>query len=241
MAGLKRRDFLSACLATGAALPTLGLASVQKVGSKGIAEGGPLEPPKDGSPILVAVPVSVGTTWIDFVGPEAAFSTWHYDTVEKKHKPRFKTVIVAEKPDPVDGLVPDFTFENVPACQIALVPAQQGSAALLDWLRRVSKSADITMSVCIGARHLAKAGLLDGLKATTHHESLAQFEKEYPSVMWVRGARFVEGPKISTGGGLTAGIDLALRVTERYFGRDWAKQVADHIEYQSTGWIVGRK
>ena len=50
--------------------------------------------------------------------------------------------------------------------------------------------------------------------------------------------RFVEGKKVSTGGGLTAGIDLALRVTERYFGRQWALEVAEHLEYQGKGWIV---
>ena len=93
-------------------------------------------------------------------------------------------------------------------------------------------------SVCVGARHLAKAGLLDGLEATSHHESIDGFVKEFPSVKWIRQMRFVEGEKISTGGGLTAGIDLGLRVIERYFGREWATQVAEHLEYQGRGWIV---
>ena len=54
----------------------------------------------------------------------------------------------------------------------------------------------------------------------------------------MRAARFVEGEKISTAGGLTSGIDLALRVVERYFGRKAATKTAAYMEYQGTGWIV---
>lgn len=205
--------------------------------SKAIAEGGPLTLPKDG-PIMVAIAVSKGTTWIDFDGPMAAFETYRFDPIEKKHKPLFKTFFVSEKTDPVNGLIPDYTFDTAPHAHIVLVPAQSGSDSLLEYLKKTVETSDITMSVCIGARHLAKAGLLDGLKATSHHESLEGFKKAFPLVNWQSGLRFVEGKKISTGGGLTAGIDLGLRVCERYFGRDWATQVAAHLEYQGVGWMV---
>lgn len=204
---------------------------------KAIAEGVPLRPPAN-DPIQVAVAISEGTTWIDFVGPEAVLSTWHFDPVERKHKARFKVFLVSEKLEPVSHLVPDYTFDNAPNPQIVLVPAQRGSAALLEWLPKVAKTADLTMSVCTGARHLARAGLLDGQKATSHHEAIDDYIKQFPSVTWVRGMRFVEGKKISTGGGLTAGIDLALRVVERYFGRPRALEVAEHLEYEGKGWMV---
>jgi transcriptional regulator GlxA family with amidase domain len=186
----------------------------------------------------VAFAISRGTTWIDWVGPQAVFQTWRYDPVQKKHGPVFKLFTVAEKLEAVDNLVPDYTFETAPPARVAVVPAQWGSEALLDWLRKVSETADVTMSVCTGARHLAKAGLLNGKTATTHHEAIDEFTEKYPEVHWVRGVRFVEGAKVSTAGGLTAGIDLALRVTERYFGRERAQEVADHLEYQSKGWMV---
>jgi len=236
---MKRRNFLYAGLGFGLGLPRLALARQESrsKGTKAIAEGGPLTPPAD-KPIQVAVAVSAGTTWIDFVGPLAVFETWHFDPVEKKHKPRFKIDMVSEKVEPVSSLVPDYSFENAPPAQIVLVPAQSGSTALLEWLRKSVTTADVTMSVCTGARHLAKAGLLDGKQATSHHEAIDEFIKKYPAVKWVKGMRFVEGKRISTGGGLTAGIDLALRVTERYFGRAWALEVADHLEYQGKGWIV---
>lgn len=236
---MKRRNFLFTSVAFGLGLPRSGLARQEPkdTGARPIAEGGPLSPPVN-KPIQVAVAVSAGTTWIDFVGPQAVFETWHFDPIEKKHKPRFNVFLVSEKTEPVSQLVPDYSFENAPPAQIVLVPAQSGSTALLQWLSTAVTTADVTMSVCTGARHLAKAGLLDGKQATSHHEAIDEFTKKYPAVKWVKGMRFVEGKKISTGGGLTAGIDLALRVTERYFGRAWAEQVADHLEYQGKGWIV---
>jgi transcriptional regulator GlxA family with amidase domain len=94
------------------------------------------------------------------------------------------------------------------------------------------------MSVCTGAFQLGFAGLLKGREATTHHGFYESFAKEFPDVTLRRGLRFVEGPVISTAGGLTSGIDLALRVVERYFGRSVAKTTAEYMEYQSTGWVV---
>jgi transcriptional regulator GlxA family with amidase domain len=118
------------------------------------------------------------------------------------------------------------------------VPAQAGSPRFDEWLRKASKRADVTMSVCIGARHLAKLGLLDGKVATTHHDYIKPYTAEFPKVHWVGGRRFVEGPKVATSAGVTAGIDLALRVVERYFGRKKATAVAETLEYQGTGWKV---
>jgi transcriptional regulator GlxA family with amidase domain len=135
-------------------------------------------------------------------------------------------------------LKPDYTFANVPEVKVVVIPAQKGSDAMIDWLKNIAPTADVTMSVCTGAFKLAKAGLLSGKPATTHHEFLDQLEKEYPDIQVKRGVRFVEGEKISTAGGLTSGTDLALRVVERYFGREIAQAAADYMEYQGKGWIV---
>ena len=95
------------------------------------------------------------------------------------------------------------------------------------------------MSVCTGAFQLGKAGLLSGKTATTHHDFLDRFAQSFPDVKVKRGLRFVEDDeKISTAGGLSSGIDLALRVVDRYFGRDVAQATATYMEYQSKGWIV---
>jgi len=195
-----------------------------------------LTPPASGL-IQVACAISKGTTEIDYIGPEAVFETWSTDPVTKKPTPRFKIFTVGESKDPVDGRIPDFTFDTAPTPHLVVVPAQRGSPALVAWLKRVAPMADLTMSVCIGARHLAAARLLDGKTATTHHGAIAQFEKEYPNVHWIRNVRFVEHDKVATGGRLTAGIDLALHVVERYFDRASALAVAEHLEYDGRRWI----
>lgn len=230
---MKRRDFVSSTTMLGIGMAAAPLSAAL---GKELSQQAQLQ---EEELITVACAISKGTTDIDYVGPCAAFETWHYDKATAKYKPKFKIFTVSETPDPVDNRIPDYTFETAPVPKIVIVPAQQGSDALLDWLKKMYVSSDLLMSVCVGARHLAKAGLLDGLQATTHHESIDKFAKEFPRVNWVKGVRFVEAGKISTGGGLTAGIDLGLRVVERYFGRESAQAVADHLEYKSRDWMVG--
>ncbi len=231
---MQRRDFLSTAAATGFGF--VGSAMAGEGQTSG--QAGKLTPPKEGL-ISVAVAISEGTTDIDWVGPEAVFNSFYFDAAQKKYLPRFKLFTVSHTLQLKRHFIPDYTFDTAPEPKVVVIPAQRGSPELLAWLRQVHDAADVVMSVCSGARHLAKAGLLKGVKATTHFEDINTVTKQYPEVQWVRGVRFVEGPKISTGGGMTAGIDLALRVRERYFGRDEAQKVADHMEYQSKGWIVG--
>jgi len=96
--------------------------------------------------------------------------------------------------------------------------------------------ADLTMSVCTGAFALAQAGLLKGRPATTHHLFLDRLAREFPDIDVKRGVRFVESGRIATAGGLTSGIDLALHVVERYFGRGITQSTATYMEYESPGW-----
>jgi transcriptional regulator GlxA family with amidase domain len=155
----------------------------------------------------------------------------------------FELFAVSDKVEIVNSgtglqLMPNYSFENVPRPHVVVIPAQRGSDTMRAWLKKVAETADVTMSVCTGAFHLAKAGLLAGKAATTHHEFFDKLEQGYPDVQVKRGVRFVEGERISTAGGLTSGTDLALRVVERYFGREVAQRAADYMEYHGTGWIV---
>jgi transcriptional regulator GlxA family with amidase domain len=89
------------------------------------------------------------------------------------------------------------------------------------------------MSVCTGAFLLAKTGLLDGLEATTHHDFYDRFAQQFPKIKLVRGLRYVEndGGRLCTAGGISSGIELALRVVQRYFGQAPANQTAYYMEY----------
>src|SRR4051794_5460067 len=235
---MKRREFMSQSagfVAVAAALPGSALSA---------AANNKLTPPEKGK-IPVAFAISEGVTVIDFAGPWEVFQDVHVNDRGKDMDEQmpFELFTVSEKIEPLTGsgglkLIPDYTFDTAPPAKVIVIPAQRGSAALHAWLRKVSPATDVTMSVCTGAFQLGKAGLLSSKSATTHHDYFDQFAKAFPDVSLKRGVRFVENEKISTAGGLSSGIDLALRVVDRYFGRDVAQATATYMEYQSKGWIA---
>jgi len=244
---MKRREFITQTAGLGVVVAAAGApgypfsiippVSIDSSSSK-------LTPPAKGK-IPVAFAISEGATVIDFAGPWEVFQDVHVSNRGSNHDDQmpFQLFTVAEKIETLTGsgglkLVPDYTFENVPAPKVVVVPAQRGSQALHAWLRKVAPSLDVLMSVCTGAFQLGRAGLLNGKSATTHHDFLDRFAQTFPEVTVKRGLRFVEEEKISTAGGLSSGIDLALRVVDRYFGRDVAQATATYMEYQSKGWIA---
>src|SRR5262245_25212579 len=242
---MRRREFLVAGSTASALImatdfaPTMPIAAMSE---SNLSDDNKLTPPADG-PISVAFAISRGATMIDFAGPWEVFQDVMLKVSGGSHRMGFKLYTVSEKTEPIEAsggmkIVPDYTFETVPSPKVVVIPAQAGSPALHAWLRKIVDSTDITMSVCTGAFQLGRAGLLSGKEATTHHDFFEQFAKAFPDVKLKRGLRFVEGSKISTAGGLTSGIDLALRVVERYFGRQTAEQTAFYMEYQSKGWVV---
>jgi transcriptional regulator GlxA family with amidase domain len=242
---MRRRNFLVTCSAAAALVSTdivsRGSGSVM-IESK-VSDIAKLTAPE--GPIPVAFALSRGATMIDFAGPWEVFQDVMVSNTKnsENHRHPFKLYTVSENTEPIEvsggmKIIPDYTFENAPAPKVVVIPAQAGSPALHAWLRKIVESTDVTMSVCTGAFQLGRAGLLSGREATTHHEFFDQFARAFPDVKLKRGLRFVEGGKISTAGGLTSGIDLALRVVERYFGRETAEQTAFYMEYQSKGWIV---
>jgi len=236
---MKRREFISNTAGFGAMIATGSLLSVAAPIAK------KLTPPAKGK-IPVAFTISEGVTVIDFAGPWEVFQDVMIRERGTDHDDQmpFQLYTVSETTQPLTGsaglkLVPDYTFENAPEPKVIVVPAQSGSKALHAWLRKMSASTDVLMSVCTGAFQLGRAGLLNGKSATTHHDFLDRFAQSFPEVKVKRGLRFVEEDEtISTSGGLSSGIDLALRVVDRYFGRDVAQATATYMEYQGKGWIA---
>ncbi|MGA2097504.1 MAG: DJ-1/PfpI family protein [Candidatus Acidiferrum sp.] len=199
----------------------------------------PLKPPAHGS-IPVAFVVSDGAVVIDFSGPWAVFEA-AYVPGRPENPFQLYTVAATTKAIRATGglkIIPNYTFESAPAPKVVVIPAQDGSTpAMLDWIRKSSKNADVTMSVCTGALVLASTGLLSGRSATTHHGAYKTFSTDFPDIRVKRGARFTEDGNTATAGGLSSGIDLALRIVERYFGRDVATKTAYQMEYQGRGWM----
>jgi transcriptional regulator GlxA family with amidase domain len=88
------------------------------------------------------------------------------------------------------------------------------------------------MSVCSGSAILAKAGLLDGRRATSNKRYFSLAEGAGPKVQWVRRARWVDDGNRVTSSGVSAGIDMSLAVIERLYGAKTAESLADGTEYQ---------
>jgi len=224
-----------------------GASSPQGVSTHASAASKPLKPPASGT-INVAILISEGTNVIDLAGPMEVFSD---AMLTKKGEPwtgddndmvmPFNVYTVSDSLEPISAngliLIPSFTFKTAPKPQVIVIPAQGGrTAAQKAWLLENSKTADVTMSVCTGASMLAAYGLLDHQKATTHHLYMQDLQKRYPKVEFVTGTRFVENDKVATAGGLTSGIDLALHVVERYYGKAVAQGTADFLEYTGELW-----
>lgn len=240
---MTRKDLIAisaiAAATAGSGLPVPSDAAVDAARFPAVA-GKPLVPPKTGR-IEVAVMVCDQATLIDFAGPmEMISSVWIQERgTSMDDQMPFHTYVVSNSTETVSTapgmrVVPDYSFDNAPQPNVIVVGAQSAPPEADEWLRQASKKADVTMSVCTGAFILARAGLLDGLYATTHHNSYDRFEKMYPKVKLVRGPRYVENREISTAGGLTSGMDLALRVVERYFGTSVKAQLAAYEEFHST-------
>jgi transcriptional regulator GlxA family with amidase domain len=234
---MKRREFINHTACFGAVVATTPLKSFAFTNNK-------LNPPAKGR-IPVAFALSEGATVIDFAGPWEVFQDVMIPSrgSNMDEQMPFQLYTISEKTEPITGsgglkLVPDYTFDSAPQPKVIVVGAQRGSKALHAWLNKMSTSTDLIMSVCTGAFQLGRAGLLAGKSATTHHDFFEQFAKAFPDINLKRGLRFVEEERVSTAGGLSSGIDLALHVVERYFGREVAQNTAAYMEYQSKGWIV---
>lgn len=197
-------------------------------------------PVPEGGALPVAFVLGPDAEVLDFAGPFEVFvGAW-----TPEGKTLFKPYVVAATMEPVRvgggmRVVPDYTFANAPQPKVIVIPAMTDDLPkeMLDWIRTASKGTDVTMSVCNGAFVLARTGLLDGLPAVAHHGGYFRFAGMFPNVQLKRGARYVESGNLASAGGISSGIDLALRVVERYVGRDIVHELVDAMEYQGKGWL----
>jgi transcriptional regulator GlxA family with amidase domain len=157
--------------------------------------------------------------------------------------PRVKVVMVAASAGPVASVqgpktVAEYGFDDCPDLDLVLVPGGIGTLAELknqklhEWLRQRAAKAEIVMSVCSGSAILARAGLLDGRRATSNKQYFSLAVGQGPKVKWVKEARWVDDGDRVTSSGVSAGMDMALHVVARLFGEETAQKVADGTEYQ---------
>lgn len=131
---------------------------------------------------------------------------------------------------------PAHSFDTMPTADAILVPGGDVHAAMhdkqtLSWLRQQQTDVAHILSVCTGSHIVAESGLLDGLSATTFHNALNSFAKQYPKIAVEPDKRFVDNGQIITSAGLSSGIDASLYLVSKVRGIEKAKSVALHIEY----------
>jgi putative intracellular protease/amidase len=177
----------------------------------------------------IVIPIYDDFTALDAIGP--------YEVLSRTGgRVRF----VAREAGPVRtdngmlSVIAEATLDDAASPDILVVPGGVGTRALttdpvwLDWIRSAHATSQWTTSVCTGSLLLGAAGILDGLRATSHWlelETLRRYGAE-PT-----GQRVVEQGKVITAAGVSAGIDMALTLAARLIGEDGAKAIQLGIEY----------
>lgn len=180
---------------------------------------------------------------LDFCGPFEVFSVTRLNESNRREQPSpFRVLLVADTAEPISAaggmrVLPDCTTTVCPQLDILLVPGgwgtrdQMQNARLIDWIRQRAPKVETLTSVCTGSLLLGQAGLLDGVRATTHWAAFSLLRERFPKINVVEDQHVVEEGKILTSAGISAGIDLALRLIARYFGEPVARNTARYMEY----------
>jgi len=183
---------------------------------------------------------------LDFAGPFEVFSRTRLQSgVEARRSDEsapFEVFTVARSREPVFAtgglqIVAKHSFGEAPRIDLLVVPGGFGTRALLNdeetlrWIRRIAATARKLTSVCTGSLLLAKAGLLEGKRATTHWAALDLLESLGPGFTVDRTQRVVDDGVI-TSAGVASGMDMAFYVVEQLFGKAVADETAKYIEYR---------
>lgn len=180
---------------------------------------------------------------LDFCGPFEVFSVTRADEARRyQDTSPFDLSLIAEHADPMvttGGMqvVPHATFDDCPALDWLIVPGgmgtrkQEENPAMLNWLSAQATEVPILASVCTGSMLLGRAGLLSGRAATTHWRSLDRMREAFPEVGVRYDKHFVKAGHIYTSAGISAGIDMSLRIVADHLGAGIARATARHMEY----------
>lgn len=180
---------------------------------------------------------------LDFAGPFEVFSVARLDEDRRLEElSPFEVLLVAEREGVISAagglkVTPDVTTARCPPLDILVVPGGWGTRreiknpVLLEWIARQGRTVETVTAVCTGSMLLGKAGLLAGRRATTHWRSLDWMTASFPDVTVERALHVVEDGRVVTSAGISAGIDMALRVVSRTFGEAVGRATARHMEY----------
>lgn len=175
---------------------------------------------------------------LDFCGPYEVFGV----TGKRDESKPFNVYTVAEERRPIIArnhlsINPQYTLLDCPRSHILLVPGGFGTrremhnSNLINWIKERSQQAELLLSVCTGALLLAKAGLLEGLAATTHHGAIDLLRQVAPNTQIKADERFVDNGSVILSAGISAGIDMSLYAVAKLLGEQQATETAEYMEY----------
>jgi len=195
------------------------------------------QPQPNGKVYNVALFVPSGAELLDFAGPGEVFTQAY----------GFEVYLVSLTEEPIISqgfmtITPNYSFRNCPKPDIILIPGG-GTGNLLNepdavsWVKKHYEQGGTVLTVCTGASIAAKAGLLEGKKATTFHNAFDYVENLCENCELLRNVRYVDNGRIITTAGISAGIDGALHMVARVKGKDIAEAAAFNMEYDK--WVPG--
>ena len=185
---------------------------------------------------------------LDFAGPFEVFSRTRLlkgaESRRSDESAPFNpfTVSIDTKPLTATGglkIIADYKFNNFPKIDILIVPGGYGTRTLLNneillkWIKAVSDKANITASVCTGSLLLAKAGLLEGKRATTHWGAIEALKSISKDIQVITERRVVND-EIITSAGVSSGIDMAFMIVENLYGEKVASDTSKYIEFHRS-------
>jgi transcriptional regulator GlxA family with amidase domain len=197
------------------------------------------------APKRVGIVIFDSVEVLDYCGPFEVFSVAARanDSTVDVDTPLFQVSLIAASDETfitTSGgmrVLPDSGYDNSPAFDILLVPGGNGARkemerlSTLEFVKKQAATATLVTSVCTGALVLAKAGLLDGKTVTTFWQSLDLLQDLCPACTVDRTKHWVEDGDVFTSAGISAGIDMSLKVVERCYGEEIARLTAKWMEY----------
>jgi transcriptional regulator GlxA family with amidase domain len=198
-------------------------------------------------PLIVGILIFDEVEILDVAGPFEVFAVTRLNEKQRlKQLSPFKVYLIAEKNKQVISigglrLTPDVTISECPELDLLIIPGGWGTRKeskneiLLNWIssqfNAIRTNNNLIALVCTGSNLLGKAGLLDGRDATTHWNAFDFLEKSAPKARILKNVRFTLTAPIFTSAGVSAGIDLALRIVSQFFGTEVGQATARYMEY----------
>lgn len=194
-------------------------------------------------PLIVGILIFDDVEILDVAGPFEVFSVTRLNDEQRlQQSSPFKVYLIAEKNKQIIAigglrLTPDVTISECPELDLLIIPGGWGTRKesknriLVKWISNQFTKDRLIASVCTGSSLLGKAGLLDGRDATTHWRAFDFLQESAPKERILKNVRFTLTEPIFTSAGVSAGIDLALRIVSHFFGTEVGQTTARQMEY----------